>query len=181
MITAHFPTHNGKVMSWGFGSDSLDRKVAAMYVNRNNAAARRRGDDSKPYAVLTVEFEPRTEHDTNQLGREAYRAGLPISVGDNPVARELWINVIQTLPRAEQRSYSDAYHAGWKAEQRALNLPEALRADVEAAQKNLDYLIREYNTETHYRRKNSLRERRDAARTHLANLTAQLEAAEATR
>ena len=61
MIKAYFATRNGRVIDSGFGSDNLDRRVKQAYVSRNNAAAARRGDDSKPYAVLTVEFEPRSE------------------------------------------------------------------------------------------------------------------------
>jgi hypothetical protein len=58
-ITAYFATCNGRVVSHGFGGENLNRRVQQAYVNRNNAAVARRGDDSKPYAVLTVEFEPR--------------------------------------------------------------------------------------------------------------------------
>jgi hypothetical protein len=48
--TLYFTARNGKVMSW---DDSADRREAQMYVNRNNAAAARRGDASKPYHLLT--------------------------------------------------------------------------------------------------------------------------------
>lgn len=56
-VPAYFATCNGHVVAHGFYADHLDRRVAQMFVNRNNAAAARRGDDSKPYAVLIVEID----------------------------------------------------------------------------------------------------------------------------
>lgn len=47
---AYFTAINGKV-SRHIDTDT-DRKEAQAWANRNNAAAARRGDDSKPYAVL---------------------------------------------------------------------------------------------------------------------------------
>ena len=47
--TIYFAARNGKVMTWG---TDADRKEVQAYVNRNNAAAARRGDNTKPYAVL---------------------------------------------------------------------------------------------------------------------------------
>ena len=47
--TVYFTACRGKVMSWGADAD---RKEAQAYVNRNNAAAARRGDESKPYTLL---------------------------------------------------------------------------------------------------------------------------------
>jgi hypothetical protein len=60
-MIAYFATSNGRVVNHEFGRSNLDRRVQQAYVNRNNAAAARRGDDSKPYALLTVEFESRDE------------------------------------------------------------------------------------------------------------------------
>lgn len=50
----YFTARNGKVQTYG---DSADRREAQAYVNRNNAAAARRGDESKPYAVLAYTVE----------------------------------------------------------------------------------------------------------------------------
>lgn len=47
--TLYFTSRNGKVISTG--SDT-DRREGQAYVNRNNAAAARRGDDTKPYKLL---------------------------------------------------------------------------------------------------------------------------------
>jgi len=48
--TIYFTARSGKVVSH---DTDEDRKVAQAYVNRNNAAAARRGDDTKPYRVLS--------------------------------------------------------------------------------------------------------------------------------
>lgn len=45
----YFTARNGKVITW---DDSVTLDKARAYVMRNNTAARRRGDESKPYAVL---------------------------------------------------------------------------------------------------------------------------------
>lgn len=45
----YFTAHNGRVMDRG---SECDRREGQMYVNRNNAYAARRGDDSKPYKLL---------------------------------------------------------------------------------------------------------------------------------
>lgn len=47
--TIYFTSKSGKVMSYG---DAVTLDEARAYVMRNNMAARRRGDSSKPYAVL---------------------------------------------------------------------------------------------------------------------------------
>lgn len=47
--TVYFTACRGKVMTWD--CDATSREASA-YVNRNNAAAARRGDPSNPYAVL---------------------------------------------------------------------------------------------------------------------------------
>jgi hypothetical protein len=47
--TVYFAARNGKVMSW---DGDVDRRAAVAYVNRNNASAYRRGDDTNPYHVL---------------------------------------------------------------------------------------------------------------------------------
>lgn len=54
--TIYFTARNGKVMTWG--SDA-DRREAQAYVNRNNAAAARRGDESKPYHLLAYTIPAR--------------------------------------------------------------------------------------------------------------------------
>lgn len=48
--TVYFTSKSGKVMSYG---EDVSLGEARAYVMRNNMAARRRGDDSKPYAVLS--------------------------------------------------------------------------------------------------------------------------------
>lgn len=55
-ITIYVPTKNGHVMTHGYSSDLLDRRPQQAYVNRNNAAAHRRGDSSKPYALRVYTF-----------------------------------------------------------------------------------------------------------------------------
>ena len=48
--TLYFTSRNGKVMNRGADSD---RREATAYVNRNNHSAARRGDETKPYKVLS--------------------------------------------------------------------------------------------------------------------------------
>jgi hypothetical protein len=48
--TVHLVAINGKVIS---RDTDTDRREAQAYVNRNNAAAYRRGDESKPYHLVS--------------------------------------------------------------------------------------------------------------------------------
>lgn len=47
--TVYFASRNGQVMTYG---EDVDRREGQAYVNRNNAAAARRGDTSNPYRLL---------------------------------------------------------------------------------------------------------------------------------
>lgn len=51
--TVYFAARKGKVMT---RDSDEDRAQAQMYVNRNNAAAARRGDFSKPYTLLSYKI-----------------------------------------------------------------------------------------------------------------------------
>jgi hypothetical protein len=52
----YFATRKDHVVSWG----EMDRREAQVYVNRNNAAAARRGDPTKPYSVVSFKIEERS-------------------------------------------------------------------------------------------------------------------------
>jgi hypothetical protein len=54
VATLYFASRNGHVTTYG---TDVPRKEAQAYVNRNNAAAARRGDHSKPYAVLAYQVK----------------------------------------------------------------------------------------------------------------------------
>jgi hypothetical protein len=68
-MIAYFATRSGRVLAEGFTTENLDRPKVQMYVNRNNGWAARNGDVSKPYAVLTVEFDPRPEDSVVIFGK----------------------------------------------------------------------------------------------------------------
>lgn len=63
--TVYFTAYRGKVRTW---DDAVTKSEASTYVNRNNAAAARRGETSEPYAVLAYEI-PDTSPSHTEVGR----------------------------------------------------------------------------------------------------------------
>ncbi len=61
-VTVYFASCRGKVATIG---DAAAAREAQLYVNRNNAARARRGDDSKPYRVLSYVIPAEPQGDPN--------------------------------------------------------------------------------------------------------------------